>query len=113
MAAIVATSMQGPGPRAVTETTCTNNDTLTYEAGDILILRNPTAGSLTPTLTGAGATTYPVERIGTISTAAGVTLGAIAAGAARAVALDTIGAYLVGALTLTGSTGLVASILRR
>ena len=113
MATIVATSMQGAGKRAVTLTTMTASDTLTYKAGQgqILILRNGTAGALTPIIDGAGATTIPVQGVGSVDVSAGYSVGAIAAGAQVAIPLDTIRAYLVGVIAITGGTGLSASLL--
>ncbi len=114
MPAIVATSMQGAGKRAITETTLNGTtDTLTYKAGQgqILILRNGTAGALTPVIDGAGATTIPVQGIGSVDVSAGYSVGAIAAGAEVAIPLDTIRAYLVGVIAITGGTGLSASLL--
>ena len=112
MPAITATSMGGPGPRVLTETTLNGTDSLTYEPGDILLLRNPTGGSLTPTIDGADGTTWPAAGIGNVTISAGLSFGAIAAGAARAVPLDSIRAYLQGVIAITGGTGLVAAILR-
>lgn len=112
MPTITATSMQGPGPRGLTETTLNGSDSFTYERGDVLLLRNPTAGALTPILDGADGTTWPAEGLGNVSISAGLSLDAIAAGAARAVPLDSIRAYLQGTVAITGGTGLVAAILR-
>ena len=113
MATIVATSMQGAGKRAVAVTTMTASDTFTYKhgQGQILILRNSTAGSLTPIIDGAGATTIPVQGVGSVDVSAGYSVGAIAAGATVAIPLDTIKSYLVGVIAITGGTGLSASLL--
>lgn len=112
MPAIVATSMQGVGQRVLTETTLNGSDTFTYFPGDILLLRNPTGGSITPTIDGAGGTTWPVPGAPDINVAPGLSLGAIAAGAARVVPLDTIRAYCQGTVSILSGTGLVAAILR-
>ena len=113
MATIAATSMQGAGKRAVTLTTMTASDTLTYKPnkGQILILRNITAGALTPIIDGAGATTIPVQGVGSVDVSNGYAVGSIAAGAEVAIPLDTIRAYLVGVISITGGTGLSASLL--
>lgn len=113
MAVIAPTSLGGPGQRAVTETTCTSSDTLTYEAGDILLLRNPTGGALTPTIDGADGTTWPSVGIGNVAVSSGYSVGSIAAGAARAIPMDSIHAYLQGVITMTGGTGLIAVLLRK
>ena len=113
MATIAATSMQGAGKRSVTLTTMTASDTFTYKSGQgqILILRNTTAGALTPVIDGAGSTTYPVQGIGSVDVSTGYAVGSIAAGAEVAIPLDTIRAYLTGVITITGGTGLSASLL--
>ena len=113
MATIVATSMQGAGKRNLAVTTMTASDTLTYKPnqGQILILRNGTAGALTPIIDGAGATTVPVQGVGSVDVSAGYAVGSIAAGAQVAIPLDTIRAYLVGVIAITGGTGLSASLL--
>lgn len=113
MATIKATSMQGAGKRAVTLTTMTASDTLTYNPnqGQILILRNTTAAALTPVIDGAGSTTYPVQGIGSVDVSTGYAVGSIAAGTEVAIPLDTIRAYLAGVITITGGTGLSASLL--
>lgn len=113
MAAITATSMGGTGARVVTRTTLGSSDTFTYNASrnPVLILDNVTAGALTPNIDGAGGTTVPVAGLGTVSVASGLTLASIAAGACVAIPLKSIEAYLQGAITITGGTGIKASLL--
>ena len=111
MATIVKTLTTGSGSRAMVETTLTASDTFTYEAGQLLILRNGTGGGLTVTIDGAGGTTVPVAGIGAVSVATGYSTGVIAAGAAVVIPLDTIAAYLQGAIAVTGGTGISASLL--
>ena len=116
MAVLNPTSLAGPGVRAVTELTLTTSDTFVYDASrpnGLLYLRNPTAGALTPTITGSTASaTILVAGYGNVSAAAGYPVGSIAAGGARVIPLDTICLYLEGNITITGGTGLVASFLR-
>ena len=116
MGVIAATSMAGLGVRAMNETTLTASDTLAYDATkscSILVLRNPTGGALSPTITGSTApSTIPVSGYGNVSAAAGLAVGSIAAGAARVIPLDTIQKYLSGTVTITGGTGLVAAFLQ-
>ena len=115
MVAIAPTTMTGFGIRAAVETTMTASDTLAYDPGipgSVLTLRNPTAGALSPVVTGSLASAaIPVSGYGTVS-AASLALGSIAAGAARVIPLDSIAQYLAGAVTITGGTGLVATFLR-
>jgi hypothetical protein len=112
MPAITATSMRGVGVRVLTETTLNGTDSFTYEPGDVLILRNPTGGAITPTIDGADGTTWPVPGAPALTVSSGLSLGEIAAGAARVVPLDTVRAYCQGAVAVTSGSGLVAAILR-
>lgn len=115
MPAITPTSMIGRGVRAVTEVTLTASDTLAYDPGvpgSVLLLRNPTAGPLSPTITGSLASTaIDVDGYGTVS-AASYAVGSIPAGAARVIPLDSIKRYLEGIVTITGGAGLVATFLK-
>lgn len=112
MATITKTSMAGPGARAVTEVTLTASNTFAYEpgTGQVLILRNATGSAVTCTIDGADGTTFPAPGIGSIDVSGGYAVGSIPAGAVRAIPLDTIAAYLQGAINVTG-TGLVAVLL--
>jgi len=116
MGVIASTSMAGLGQRTMTETTLTASDTLAYDptvSGSILVLRNPTAGALSPTITGSTASSaIPVSGYGNVSAAAGYAVGSIPAGAARVIPLDTIARYLSGTITVTGGVGLVAAFLK-
>lgn len=110
MPAITATSMTGPGVRAVTETTLNGTDSFTYNSDRraVLRFRNPTAGALTPVIDGSGGTTVPVSGIGNVDVSAGYSAGSIAAGASAAIPLDSIKEYLKGTIAITGGTGLIA-----
>lgn len=112
MATITKTSMAGPGARAVTEVTLTASNTFAYEpgTGQVLILRNPTGAAVSCTIDGADGTTFPAPGIGSIDVSGGYAVGSIPAGAVRVIPLDTIAAYLQGAINVTG-TGLVAVLL--
>jgi len=104
--------MGGPGQRVLVETTLNGTDSFTYETGDILLLRNPTGASITPFIDGADGTTWPSPGIGMITISGGQSQGVIAAGAARAIPLDSIRAYLQGAIDINSGSGLIAAILR-
>jgi hypothetical protein len=113
MATITATSLGGSGQRTMTRTTLTGTaDTFTYTKGAILVLENPTGGALSPTITGASASSsIPVPGYGTVSAASGYAVGSIASGAAKVIPLDSISAFLTGAISITSGTGLVAALL--
>lgn len=115
MATITESAGNVLGGVALTQVTLTGTaDTFTYRqgTGQILILRNPTGGALSPIIDGAGGTTVPVPGIGNLSVASGFAVGSIGAGDAVAIQLDTIHQYLQGAIAITSGTGLVASLLR-
>jgi len=115
MAVITKTSITSAGANAVTETTLGASDTLVYSPArnPILILNNATGGALTPNIDGAGGTTVPVTGVGNVSVASGYTCPSIAAGAVVAISLRSIAEYLRGTVTITGGTGIKASILEQ
>lgn len=112
MPVITATTMQGTGARAVTETTLNGTDSFTYNASarPVLELHNPTGAPISPVIDGAGGTNVSVPGLGQVSVADGYTVGAIAAGATVAIPLATISAYLQGAIAITSGSGLVARL---
>jgi hypothetical protein len=115
MPAIVATVTPSFGDYAVTETILTTGATnpLVYTpgTGQILRLRNPTAGALTPTIIGSGATAQIVARVGSVNYAAGYVFAAIPAGGTREINLDDIPDWLVGTVNVTNGVGLAASLI--
>lgn len=114
MATITRTNVSGSGRKTITETTLTGTaDTFSYGSGDLLIMRNPTGGAISPTIDGDGGSTVPVSGVGDVSVSSGYAVGSIAAGAMVAIYLDTIAAYLQGTIAITGGTGLVCSIHTR
>ena len=116
MAVITPTLTTGTGQRAVTETTMTASDTLvwTQGAGQMLRLRNVTAGALTVTITGSASVSQTADQGGTTNYAAGFSTGSIAATTGDVIVpLDSIPGYLQGTITLTGGTGIRASLLNQ
>lgn len=112
MATITKTSLAGPGQRAAAEVTLTASNVFAYEpgTGQIMILRNPTAGAISSVIDGADGGNFPAPGIGLVDVSAGYSVGSIPAGAVRVIPLDSISAYLQGAINVTG-TGLVAILL--
>jgi hypothetical protein len=116
MAVITPTLTTGTGQRAVTETTLGASDTLTYTQGSkqLLRLRNVTGGALTVTLTGSASVSQTSEQGGTVNYAAGYSTGSIAATTGDVIIpLDSIPGYLQGTVTVTGGTGIKASLLNQ
>jgi len=114
MAVITLTDLRSGGAQSLTETTLSSSDTFTYgRLGDqLLILRNPTAGPLTPVIDGDAAALAKAPGAPGFDISSGYSVGAIAAGAAVAIPLGSISAYLAGTITVTGGTGLVATMTR-
>lgn len=109
MAAVTNTSKSVLGAFAPTAILlATSGDTLTYntQAGQALILFNTDVGSINVTIDGAGGTTVAVPGAGalTASVAAGLVI-ACAPGVPTIVMLDSIPAYLAGAVSIVAATG--------
>ena len=113
MGIITASNTQGTGAKAITETTLTASDTFTYVTGgkQYLILRNDSAGALTPNIDGAGGTTVPVGGLGDVDVSGGLTLASIAVGDSVVIKTETISKYLQGVITITGATDMTAQLL--
>lgn len=115
MATLTNTSLKAGGVITPTDNTLTASDTLVWDQNvpnAVLVLRNPTVGALSPTITGSQASaSVLVPGYGTVSAAAGLAVGSIAAGATRVIPLDSRREYLQGTITITGGTGLLAHIL--
>lgn len=113
MAVITSTNFASEtGPVTIARTTLSASDTLVYVpgSGQVLFLYNPTAGALTATVQGSGATAIsPPGYGGTISVAAGKAI-VVPANTTVAVQLDDISAYLVGNITVNGAATLVAHL---
>ena len=110
MAAITSTTLTGSGARTATETTIGASDTFTFNGG-ILLIRNDTAGALTPNLVGDGATTVGVPGIGNVDVSTGYTAPSIAIGEDAVIPLLSVGKYLTGVVTVTGGDGATAILL--
>ena len=114
MPAITATSVLGSLARVITETVLNGTtDSLVFNTtrNPLLNLRNPTAGALSPSIVGSSATTVAVAGIAPVNVATGYAVGSIAVGAMVSIPLNSIAGYLSGTITLTGSTGLVATLM--
>ena len=92
-------------------TTLTASDTLTFSASSrqLLVMRNPTGGTLTVNIDGDAGTTVNVAGIGPVTVSAGIGI-AIGAGLSQSVVLTTISAYCQGVVTLTGASGVVVQL---
>lgn len=113
MATLTNTSKAVLGPFTPTKTILGASDVITYTAGlaQELIMYNITASPVVVTIDGAGVTTAVIPDTGGVTTslAAGLAI-TVPADGFRIVRLDTIPAYLVGAVALTGGTGVIACV---
>ena len=114
--ATIAITARAAAPFLLTKTTLTAGpDTLAYVQGNgqYMELENTTGSSITVTLLGSTASsTYVVPNTGgtTINAAAGKAI-TVAAATTQGIFLDNLAAYLQGAVTLTGGTGLFCSVM--
>lgn len=111
MAAIASIDASQIGPFAAALATLTADDTITFNARkkQLLVLRNPTGGTLTATVDGSTGTTVAVQGIGQVDVSGGKAI-AVGAGLSVAVVLSTISEYCKGIVHLTGGAGLVAQL---
>lgn len=111
MAAIASIETGVAGPFNAALSTLTSSDTITFKPGrkQLLVLRNPTGGSLTLNIDGDAGTTVSAPGIGSVDVSSGINI-AVGAGLSRAVVLSSISAYLQGVVTLTGASGMVAQL---
>ena len=112
MAVIASNTISKTVPTTLSKTTLGASDTLVYSSGtrQVLNLHNTTGGSLTVVIDGSGSTTVNPAGLGAaVDVSAGYSV-VVAAGAHKAVPLDTISAYLLGTVTLTGAATLTAWI---
>ena len=114
MATVVPTETNPSGVVAITETTLDgSSDTFTYKqnAKQRLVLRNDTAGALSPVIDGDGATSVGIDGIGAVDVSAGFAVGSIGIAEVVSINTDSIREYLKGTIDITGGTGLVAILM--
>lgn len=92
-------------------TTLTSSDTITFAPNrkQLLVVRNPTGGSLTLKIDGSAGTTVNVPGLGSVSVAGGYDI-VIGAGLSRAIVLSNISAYCQGDVTLTGAASCIVQL---
>jgi hypothetical protein len=114
MAAVASNKLASPIPVALTKTTLTASDTMTYNAAanGVLFLDNPTASPVTVTIDGdKAATAFAPGGIGsTIDLSAGLPI-IVPANKTIAVRLADIQRYLVGAIAVKGGVGVIAWLI--
>lgn len=112
MAAITTQLITQDGSFAITMSTLTASDTITYSANEYILFHNPTGGSLTAKVKGSSATTKQVDGVGLVSLSAGVDV-TVAAGAYKVLNVNSRKEFMAGtAVTITGAAGLTAAVLQ-
>lgn len=114
MATITATTISNTAASSVTVTTLDGtDDTFTIGTkGALLILSNPTAGTLSPVITGDESVSVTVQGLGVIDTTSGTSIfGDILADGEKVLKVNVVGSYLKGVIDITGGTGLTARLL--
>lgn len=115
--AVIAITPNSVGATTLTRTTLSASDTLAYTPGSNqqLYLANNSGAAIGPvTITGSAApATYMIPGTGgtTISPSAGKSLGSLPANTTIEISLDDLSLYLQGTVTITGGTGLIATVL--
>ncbi len=111
MAAIASINAAQVGAVDAALTTLGASDTITYTPSrkQLLVLRNPTGGTLNLLIDGADGTTVPVDGIGSVAVSSGLTV-AVPAGESKCITLSTIRHYLQGVVTLSGASGMIAQL---
>lgn len=90
-------------------------DTFVFRAGQgqILILRNSTAGALSPVINGSTNTPVSSDGLGIVPTVSGKAVGSIPATTGIVmIPLDSIAQYLKGTISITSGVGLVATLIK-
>ncbi len=115
--AVIAITANTLGATTLTRSTLTASDTLAYVKGQNMQmnLSNNTGGSLTATLVGAAAAAvYVVPGTGGALLSPAPSAGkaiVVPANSTVEVNLDDLDLYLQGAITVTGGTGLIATVV--
>lgn len=113
MATIAQTSVKGTnGAATLTRTTMTASDTLAYVpgSGQVLVMANNTGAGITATFTGSVQPALNVPGYGgTVSVSAGKAV-VVGANSTVYLELDSISGFLQGTVTITGGTGLIATL---
>ena len=111
MAAIASINAAQLGSFAAAPSTLTTSDTITFRPNkkQLLVVRNPTGGSLTLKIDGDAGTTVNVPGIGVVTVSGGYDI-VVGAGLTFAVVLSTISAYCQGVVTLTGAADALVQV---
>lgn len=110
MAAIATTTSQGSGQRTAVANTLTASDTFayTYGLGQLLILFNSTAGTITPQIVGDTAWNFTSAETGTVVAAVGGHGVNVLPNQMAIINLDEEYRLLSPTNTITAGTGLTA-----
>ena len=111
MATITSINATQVGSFLAAPTVLSASDIITFDLSrkQLLVLKNPTAGSLTVTIDGDDATAVNVPGIGSVSVAAGLPV-VLAAGQTKAIVLATAAEYCKGIVRLVGGALVEATL---
>lgn len=104
----------GPGVYdTVILTTLGASDYFEYRkgTGQLLILRNPTGGTLSPLIDGADGVSVVIPGRGRIGVATGYAAFPITTLQTKLIWLDTIPGYMIGNVVITSGAGLLAGLI--
>ena len=112
MAAITTQSITQDGSFAITMSTLTASDTITFSQNSYILFYNSTAGPLTAVVKGSSATSKSVDGIGPVSLSTGVSV-VVPAGDFRILNVSSRDKFMAGtSVTITGAATLKAAVLQ-
>lgn len=110
MAAITSIDAKTPAaPFQSNPTVLSADDTFTVVAGktQLLVLHNPTGGSLTATLDGSTGTSVDIPGLGSVDVSGGLAI-VVAAGTSKSVVISKVSHYTKGVAHITGAATMLA-----
>ena len=112
MAAITTQSITQDGSFAITMSTLTASDTITFTPNSYILFYNSTAGSLTAVVKGSSAVSTTVDGVGSVSLSSGVSV-VVQAGEFRILNVNSRDKFMAGtSVTITGAATLKAAVLQ-
>ena len=112
MAAITTQSITQDGSFAITMSTLTASDTITFSPNSYILFYNSTAASLTAVVKGSSAVSTNVVGVGSVSLSTGVSV-VVQAGEFRILNVNSRDKFMAGtSVTITGAATLKAAVLQ-
>lgn len=112
MTAITTQALAQDGAFAITMSTLTASDTITFSPNSYILFYNSTAASLTAVVKGSSAVSTNVVGVGSVSLSAGVPV-VVPAGDFRILNVNSRDKFMAGtSVTITGAATLKAAVLQ-